>query len=548
MSAEEQDDGDLRERLALTQSELRDVRRRLAWIEERNTQLYNLAPVGHLTINGGGAVVQTNDMVSELLGVNREALRGQPLSAYVVGSDRRRYQQFQELLLSADEVQLCELRLQRADGRQFYAELRGRRLAHKEAGKLRGFVVIADVTERREMHEVLLRRNRELASLNWFAHVTSDSFELADVTAQLEALLRQSVEITAGAIFVFDALQRALRLSNRWGGAEPLPPRLHIALDAPALEQIISVQNALYLPDLAQITWLPAAVRRHLQAMQPTLFAPLVARGTLEGAIWLSTSPQPALAEEHISYFSTLAQQTALAMRSARLFAEVRQGEEQLRLLAHEIVSAQEEERRRIARELHDETGQLLTALKLSLEMLGEDLVEARSDEKAVQRGYKQLSSAIALSERTMAHIRGLVHNLRPTALDDLGLSSALEGLCYDFAATGGVAIDYQYNVDESLALSGSVQIVAYRFVQEALTNVSKHAGASRVAVSVEMAGDSIRFTVEDDGAGFDERAAGDGLGILGMRERLESVGGTLEIRSEPGKGARLTARIPVEA
>lgn len=217
---------------------------------------------------------------------------------------------------------------------------------------------------------------------------------------------------------------------------------------------------------------------------------------------------------------------------------------QRLRLLTRKIVSAQEEERRRVSRELHDEAGQLLTALKLSLEMIREDLAVGESDREATERMQRQLDTAIGLSEQAMAHLRGLVHKLRPTVLDDLGLKSALEGLCHDYSKRNSFAIDCRLTVNDSLALPSSVQIVAYRFLQEALTNVSKHAQARYVQVSLEKSAGNLCLTVEDDGIGFETNPAKEGMGILGIRERLESVGGRLEIFSRPNNGTRLVAWI----
>lgn len=377
MSSEEKER--LGRELEECRARLREAESELWSTQERYTNLYNLAPVGHLTVDASGTIHQTNDMALEILGVRRDELLGQKVERFIAAVDQTRYEQFAALLFSQDAVQVTELRLVYPDSSEFYGELRGRRMTRADEKAL-GFIVVANVSER------------------------------------------------------------------------------------------------------------------------------------------------------------------------VRLFADVQHSRERLQLLTRKIVLAQEEERRRVARELHDEAGQLLTALKLSLEMLDEDLRAAQDDKAALELGQRQLASAISLSEKAMAHIRGLVHNLRPTALDDLGLNSALEGLCHDFAQRRDVSVAYHTNVEESLLLSSSVQIVAYRFLQEALTNVSKHAQATEVKVSVEKGAGNICLSVEDDGVGFDIFPATDGLGLLGMRERLESVGGKLEIHSRANDGTRLVATIPIDS
>lgn len=232
----------------------------------------------------------------------------------------------------------------------------------------------------------------------------------------------------------------------------------------------------------------------------------------------------------------------------ARLFEEVREGRERLRQLASQVVLAQEEERRRVSRELHDEAGQALTALKFSLEVMRTNLAKTEIDPVSLQ---EQVQEAVALCETTMAQIRSLAHNLRPAALDDLGLNHALQGFCEDFASHTQLTIDYQ-----GLALpplSNGTDIGLYRFLQEALTNVAKHAGASQVRVALAREDHTVTLLVEDDGRGFDEQMIPSGanqargMGLLGMQERLELLDGGLEIMSQPGQGTRLLARVPLK-
>ena len=450
-------------------------------------------------------------------------------------------------------MQIRELWLVPSDGVRLYAELRGRRVSPDEATSGLGYIVVVNNSERHKMHTALKQRNQELAALNQFARTVSDTLELSDIVGTLQAMLEERSDVPAGAIFVYDAAQNELLLQTHWG-SPPFRARLAaqfaaIPIGGSHLEQVVRKQTPFFAEDFRT---LPLFARKALSEatidLSTFLSLPMVARSQVEGAIWLFNIASAPLSEDRIAYFSTLGQQAGIAMRSARLFAEVRDGQERLRLLTRKIVSAQEEERRRVSRELHDDAGQLLTALKLSLEMIREDLVAGESDQATIERLHRQLDSAIGLSEQTMAHIRGLVHNLRPTVLDDLGLKSALEGLCHDFSQRRSVTIHCHLAVDDSLTLPATVQLVAYRFLQEALTNVSKHAQAQHVQVSFEESAGAIYLTVEDDGIGFKMNPATEGMGVMGMRERLQSVGGRLEIFSKPNNGTRLIATIPADS
>ncbi len=222
-------------------------------------------------------------------------------------------------------------------------------------------------------------------------------------------------------------------------------------------------------------------------------------------------------------------------------------GRERLKELARKVVTAQEEERRRISCELHDEAGQALTALGISLNLFLNDLPESRVEER------KKLSDAVALVNATMEQIRALAQGLRPQALDALGLNSAIEGYCRDFSRRTRIEIEYKGVEAPSLPDIASVSM--YRFLQEALTNAARHAQASRLKVSLSLRGEILTVRVQDNGIGFDAEAAGQGaeaheaagIGLIGMRERIEMIGGLMDVASTPGKGTTLTAMIHVK-
>ena len=224
---------------------------------------------------------------------------------------------------------------------------------------------------------------------------------------------------------------------------------------------------------------------------------------------------------------------------------EVKTLAEQLRLLTHKIVLAQEEERRRVAHELHDEAGQALVALKISLGLLRKDLGEDMAELA------NNLTEAISLVDETRNRIRMLARGLRPPELDTVGLNPALEGFCRDFSRRTQLAIHY---VGADLPpLPDTIGISLFRFLQEALTNVAIHASADRVDVHLSRREGLIRLSVADDGKGGGWKMSPpgkrpSGLGLLGMRERLELLGGWLEVESNPGSGTLLAAHIPWEA
>jgi two-component system sensor histidine kinase UhpB len=201
-------------------------------------------------------------------------------------------------------------------------------------------------------------------------------------------------------------------------------------------------------------------------------------------------------------------------------------------------LAAQEEERARVARDLHDEVNQSLTALLLRLEA-------ARV--KAPVGLAHELADTKALANQAMEELLMLARQLRPTALDDLGLKAALAGHVRELGRQGKIKATLDAHGDFS-ALPQEVQLVVYRVAQEALSNAARHSGAENVEVRLARDGDRVELVVTDDGSGFTFDQAARGLGIAGMRERALLVGGEVDVESRPGVGTRVRLRVPLRS
>jgi signal transduction histidine kinase len=220
---------------------------------------------------------------------------------------------------------------------------------------------------------------------------------------------------------------------------------------------------------------------------------------------------------------------------AARAAVAVDLSERTARDALRRVVDAQELERRRLARELHDETGQALTSILLSLKALEERL--EGEDARAAAHEVRELVVS------TLQDVRRLAVELRPSALDDFGLVAALERLTQSFSEQTGIAVDFEAALPERLP--EEVETALYRTVQECLTNVVKHARAGRVSVLLRRRNGSVAAVVEDDGAGFDPALGREGgFGLVGMRERLALLGGRLEIESGD-RGTTIAAEVP---
>jgi signal transduction histidine kinase len=212
----------------------------------------------------------------------------------------------------------------------------------------------------------------------------------------------------------------------------------------------------------------------------------------------------------------------------------------ELRRLSQHVVKVQELERRSISRELHDEVGQMLTGLRMELANLDGPAIQQSKIDSA------RLQEAKRLTERTLQCVRNISMLLRPSMLDDLGLLPALNWQAKEFSRRSGIPVDVAIDgqVDD---VPDDLRTCLYRVVQEALTNVARHARAKRIRLVLKRDAGSVSVAIEDDGDGFPPpRPRARGLGLLGLKERVEELSGTVQIASAPGKGTRISVWIPV--
>src|SRR3954453_6152539 len=262
------------------------------------------------------------------------------------------------------------------------------------------------------------------------------------------------------------------------------------------------------------------------------MWVPLIARDQVIGVLEIhdKEGPDARFSDDDLRLAETFAARAAVAVELSQRVA---------RDAVRRVVQAQEAERSRLARELHDETGQALTSILLGLK----PLEEALADHPA-RAALAELREHVV---GALQNVRRLAVELRPAVLDDFGLVPALERLTDSFAEQSDIRVDFHSALGET-RLPSEVETTLYRVVQESLTNIVKHANAHNISVSIAPRGSTVAAVIEDDGVGFDQRAVrGEGVGLLGMRERLSFVDGRLEIESRPGAGTTIVAEVPVQ-
>lgn len=251
------------------------------------------------------------------------------------------------------------------------------------------------------------------------------------------------------------------------------------------------------------------------------------------------------LNEQSVKILESLANQIAGTVENLRLWHELKQKEELRLKLLEKVINAQEEERKRIARELHDETSQSLTSLLLGLSILGDKETEDERND--------QITQLRSLVQETLEAVHDLAWQLRPSVLDKYGLSTALERYLDDYRLKSSIDVDLCMIGLEEQRLQSEIEVTVYRMIQEALTNVTRYANARNVSVIVNRQPRMLSVIIEDDGAGFDVSRVLNrdpskyNLGIRGMQERAILLNGMLKIESGEGTGTTVFVNIPLQ-
>ena len=234
-------------------------------------------------------------------------------------------------------------------------------------------------------------------------------------------------------------------------------------------------------------------------------------------------------------------QRTKLAV--ARDITSRREAEEKVRALSHRLFSVQEDERKHLSRELHDDLGQRLNAAKITVDLLAEDLAGSPGDSTA------RLGHLSQVLHGCVDSVRQLSSGLRPASLERLGLVGAIRNYCDELTLRHGLKVEFTHHGMEGVRLGQEAEINLYRVVQEALHNVVKHASASEAGIQLVVSHPLIRMRIRDNGIGFDNGLHGakaEGLGLVGMAERVDLLNGTFKVASRPGAGTRIALEIPI--
>jgi signal transduction histidine kinase len=380
--------------------------------------------------------------------------------------------------------------------------------------------------ENARLYESATRWSRQLESLNEVAGALVAEFELVPLLHIVARRLRDLIDAESVTISLphGDGLRieaaAGLDVESVLGMAIPARSKSMLVLERKRSERVDSILDD---PEVDQES------ARRLR-MRTGLYVPLVLRGEAIGVITAQDKhgPDPRFTADDMRLAEVFAQRAAVAVDLSHRVA---------RDALQRVVTAQELERRRLARELHDETGQALTSI-----LLGLRTIEEAGGETAMRAAVAEVRELV---RATLQDVRQLAVELRPKALDDFGLVAAVERLAESFGEQTGITVIFESTLPAG-RLPPEVETALYRIVQESLTNIVKHARADKVSIVVGRKQNLVTLVVEDDGVGFEPaRARDEGLGLIGMRERVALLGGRLAVESRPGAGTTFVAEVP---
>ena len=379
--------------------------------------------------------------------------------------------------------------------------------------------------ENARLYESATRWLRQFESLNEIGNALASE---VDLTPLLDLVARRLRELIDARVVLIALLGPTNELTVAAADGEHGLVGLSLDVDHSKSSRILERSRSERVDSMLEDPEVDQQIARRLGA-RTGLYVPLVVGRDAIGVVVAHDrlGPDPRFTDDDLRLTETLAKRAATGVDLSQRVS---------RDAMRRVVEAQELERKRLARELHDETGQALASILLGLNPL----------ETATSGETRE--SVLALRElvvTTLQDVRRLAVELRPSALDDLGLVPAIDRLARSFGESG-LQVDVLANIGGE-RLPEAVETTLYRIVQEAVTNVAKHAEASRLSITLTRKGSSVVVIVEDDGKGFDASAGpSDGLGLLGMRERLALVGGTLRIETAVDSGTTIAAEVPV--
>ena len=536
--------------LEMQNVELQDARDEMEVLLEKSTDLYDFAPVGYFSLDESGVIVEANLTSAAMLGVERSRLIKQRLQLFMPPPSRPGFQAFLKKVFAGPHDQTCETHLLKTDGSTLGASFRAISVVSRVTGRKWCRVAFVDMSDRLAAEAALQESEKRFRTLFDLVPVGVYS---CDASGVIQHFNPRAVELWGRTPAAGDNNERfcgAFKLIQPDGGfipkdqcpmAEVLSGKRPEVRDA---EVVLEQPGGALLTVSVNIRALKAETGKIIGAIN--CFYDITERKQAE-----ETQRQVAvLAASHQKLELEIVRREAVeqSLRQSevhqnQLLAQSRLLQEQLRNLSRQVIQAQEEERKQISRELHDVIAQTLAGINIRLATMK---LQAGTDARGFARNIARTQQLV---EKSVEIVHRFARELRPAVLDDLGVIPALHAYLKHFTTRTGIHAHLKAfaGVNE---MDTARRTVLFRVAQEALTNVGRHSQATRVDISIRQVPAGLAMEVKDNGKAFDVESklqanGGKRLGLLGMRERVEMVGGTFTVQSAPGLGTTVQVKIP---
>jgi PAS domain S-box-containing protein len=536
------------QRLAKLRSQRQKAEATLRESEERFRSIFEMAPMGMSVADAVGRVLQTNRAFQKMLDYGAEELRGKSFTEFSYAEDNEESQSLlQEIARDKRDHFRQQMRYLRQDGTLVWANTAVSAVRDEASELLYVIAMVEDITERKRVEE-MLRVEREGAQalrlqIQTKAREAAEKWasSLVDVSrriANMESVDNVLLHIVSQAQRLLESDMVSVGLLDETGAALELKCQA-IGDRAYVLDQPTVVKNETLLEMLHgyRSFRFPEEVDRQLadwycptvaERIRTAVVVPLHFDGRIVGGLWAGRGSEVPFRSTHVLELESLADQAVIALQHALMAA---------RLQSLAVM----EERSRIAREMHDGLAQILGYLGLQMQTL-----DALTRQGETERVLIELEQTLENIKVAQADVRENILSLRTTLSGEAGIISALQEYVTEFGAQTGTAAEFINRVDSAPKLSPLAEVQLVRIVQEALSNVRKHAQASQVSVRLSQNNGSLYVLITDDGIGFSSTGDLRQFGLQTMLERAESVGGSLSVTSEPGDGTEIGLYLPL--
>jgi len=407
-----------------------------------------------------------------------------------------------------------------------------------------------DVTVEKEMEHQVLRRHHHLQALSRISSATSGLRNLNSILNVCLDIALESVDGEIGGILLFDEQKQRLRYRVSRGLSAKYVEKMQMAPGEGIAGRVVKIGEPILVEDISKDTRVVHKDLISTEGLKGFASVPLKAKEKVVGVINMASHMPCRFREDDIYLLNSMGCQIGIAIEQARLYDRLASAARRYQTLLRHALTAQEDERKRIARELHDETSQAITSLTLSLQaIIGMAEIKGIADKDIIER----LSTTHAYTVHAGNEIVKLMKELRPTLLDELGMPAAIHRYAKDNLQTQGIGVAAEF-LGMDRRFPPETEVTLFRVAQGLIGNILKHSGAKNVVIKLECDNAKCILKIKDDGKGFDVSKltrvdpSGRGAGLFTMKERVKLAGGNCKIESRPGQGTKVTVNIPLPA